>query len=346
MKNNLFYNSIVFRLAGPVLFGILVYILVLMFFDSVDMLIENFFSREVLFVVCLTFLSFESNRLVLVLHKRIFISDKIQWIRIGIQFLSALILSITLITCSLHLYFRYIEGFTTITTELITFNIIYGVISLFYHLHYFSILFLSKKNEKILHNQVVKKQELEHETEKFKNLVTADFLFESLEIIITEVHNTTKNADQLVELLAQTYRYALDHTDSELVSINREIEALKQVCRIFETKYKNMISTEIQISEGDKIFVIPGLLQIIFEQAVIRSIITPALPFRFSVFSKKKHILIRYTDNPKVSNYTDTDSAFEQIGRTYSYFYEGETGKIIKNGEVHLTIPLLEIEEE
>ena len=71
MSKTIFYNNPVFRLSAPLLTGIVIYLLILMFFDSVDMLAENFFSREVVFTIGLTYLFFELYRLVIILTNRI-----------------------------------------------------------------------------------------------------------------------------------------------------------------------------------------------------------------------------------------------------------------------------------
>ena len=70
MKKRETYNNPLFRIASPLLFGAVIYVLVLLFFGSVDMLSENFFSREILFVIILTTFFLESQRLVIVILNR------------------------------------------------------------------------------------------------------------------------------------------------------------------------------------------------------------------------------------------------------------------------------------
>ena len=139
-----------FRLAAPPLFGIVIYLLVLMFFGSVEMLGSNFFSREVLFVILLTFIFFELNRaIILILNSLGRIKDQFLS-RLIIQYLVSFSLTGTVISLVLYLYFLKIEGFSTINTELITFNAIYLFAAVFYHVYYFSIFYLYKRNDELI----------------------------------------------------------------------------------------------------------------------------------------------------------------------------------------------------
>ncbi len=125
-----------FRVVSPLITGILVYMLVLMFFDSVDMLAANFFSREVLFVISLTILFFETNRLVIIFLNRFYSIDRDIKFRIIFQYALSVLFTLTVISLTLYYYFSYIEGFSTIRTELITFNSIFLFAAVFYHLYF------------------------------------------------------------------------------------------------------------------------------------------------------------------------------------------------------------------
>ena len=145
MNRRLFYNNPAFRLAAPPLFGVAIYLMILMFFDSVGMLLENFFSREIMFIFGLTYVVFEANRGIIILLNKFFSLDKSVRLRIIIQYLAGISITALLVSLILFLYFRYIEGFTTIQTELITFTLIYLLVVAFYHLYHLSIVFLYKQ---------------------------------------------------------------------------------------------------------------------------------------------------------------------------------------------------------
>ncbi|MCD4698831.1 MAG: histidine kinase [Bacteroidales bacterium] len=346
MKNNWFYNSFVFRIAAPPLFGVVVYLLVLLFFDSVGMLAENFFSREVLFVIGLTYLFFESNRLIIVVLNKVYpLSKKIR-LRILIQYVFSIFLTIPVISLALYFYFVYIIGFSTIQTELITFNTIFMFVAVFYHLYFFSFVFLNKRNELLIKHEKTKKENLELEMETFKNQINPTFLFQSLEIIVSELHNKKKQADDLIAKLAKNYRYTLDNQQNELVPVQQELNSIDPVLSLFKVKYGNALQLEIKKNINANKQLIPGTLQILFERAVFQNIITPSIPMHFSVSTTDTSLFVSYTLNRRISDQKSGDSRFEHLKKAYTYFTKSGIKVMEEKNKMVLIIPLITLDEE
>ncbi len=282
MKNQLFYNIISFRVVSPLITGILVYMLVLMFFDSVDMLAANFFSREVLFVIFLTLLFFESNRLVIIFLNKIYPFEQNFKVRIIFQYALSASITFVVISFSLYYYFSYIEGFSTIRTELVTFNSIFLFAAVFYHLYFFSLNILYRKNETRIQTELRKKENIQYKVNAFKNQINPEFLFQSLEVIIAELYQNKKHADELVGKLAKTYRYALDNNKQELVPLQKELETLESILPVFRKIHFNAINLILPKRIHTELYVIPGTLQILLEFAITNTIITEALPLKIS----------------------------------------------------------------
>ena len=346
MKNQLFYNNISFRVVSPLIAGVLVYMLVLMFFDSVDMLAANFFSREVLFVICLTILFFEFNRLVIVILNKVYPFDRNIKFRIIIQYALSFIFTLLVISLSLYYYFSYIEGFRTIRTELITFNSIFLFAALFYHLYFFSLNILNRKNEHRVQKELHKKENVQYEVDVFKNQVNPEFLFQSLEVVIAELYQDKKHADELIGKLAKTYRYTLDNNNQELVPLNDELEALSGIFPVFRKIYFDAVDLILPKKINDELHIIPGTLQILLEYAIMNTIITEALALKFRIEQNDKKLKISFTEHKKITNSKLSNNRFEMLNKTYSYY--SSSGIISKSadGVCIYEIPLLEIEEE
>jgi len=178
MNKKWFYNNLTFRLVSPFVLGVVVYMLVLLFFDSIDQLAANFFGREVLFVVILTFLFLEVNRLIIIILNKIYPLARNFQVRAILQLFVSVALSVLLVSVLLFFYFVRFEGFRTINTELITFNLIYFFAVISYNLYYFSFVLLYKRNTALTDEEAVKKANVELEVETLKNQVNPDFLFQ------------------------------------------------------------------------------------------------------------------------------------------------------------------------
>jgi len=346
MKKNWYYNNVLFRLVSPVLIGLVVYMLVLLFFDSVSQLLDNVFSREAVFVIIITVVFLEVNRLIIIILKRIIPEDSSIKLKITVQFLVSVVVSIAIISLLLNWYFIHFEGFNTITTELITFNLIYTVIAIFLNLYHFSIVFLTTRNDSKIAEESIKKANLELEMENFKYQVNPDFLFQSLEIIISELHKNKKHADELVNNLASVYRFTLDNKDEDLVLLSEEVDSLYPVLKLFNSKYADAIKYKIDVRKNSTKSLIPGTLRLLFECAVIHNIITDSIPLMFEVYTVDEQVVVKYSLNEKLQKKRLLEDRIEQLKKAYLFLSEFGIECEIINGSQIVKVPLLSYDEE
>ena len=346
MQNRWYYNNYAFRLASPILIGLVVYLLVLLFFDSVGELRTNFFSNELVFVIFLTLIFLETNRLVIVVLNKVYpFKDKFK-LRILLQFLISIMASVVVISLVLYFYFVQFEGFSTISTELITFNLIYLLTSILFNLYYFSILLLQTRNNARFDEESKKKINIELEMETFKNHVNPDFLFQSLEIILSELHRDKKQADEQINNLAQIYRFTLDNKDAELIPLNKEVSSLLPVMRIFKAKYKDALEFTSQMDNNTEKYIIPGTLQIFFENAISRNINTTSIPLKFTLETLDSNLVLSYSLNRKLRSDVGSENRINYLKRAYRYFSDQEISIIENKESMQISIPLLIMEEE
>ena len=67
-----------------------------------------------------------------------------------------------------------------------------------------------------------------------------------------------KQADELIDKLAQVYRYNLDNRQNEVVPLSYEITSLNPVLDIFRAKFGPSVSLEVKIDQTDDYQLIPG----------------------------------------------------------------------------------------
>lgn len=346
MNKKWFYNNLVFRLLSPLLLGVVIYMLVLLFFDSIDQLGANFFSREVLFVILLTLVFLETNRLLIILLNRVYPLNRNFGVRIAIQSGLSVILSVLVISFFLFFYFVFFEGFRTISTELITFNFIYFFAVIAYNMYYFSFVLLYKRNESLAQEENLKKANVELEIEALKNQVNPDFLFQSLEIIISELHRDKKVADDLVDSLAKIYRFTLDNKDAELIPVMDEIESLQPIFKLFNAKYKEKISYSINADLPGTKYIVPGTLQLLLENAVFQNIISESLRLSFALDASESELVINHTLNKKLQNNHLLEKQISRLKNAYRFYVDSGISIEEKPNSVRISVPLVELEEE
>src|SRR5688500_14868130 len=137
MMSIYFIHNVLFRLWAPIVIGILIYLLILLINNDVALVNDLFVSNEVYTCIGLTYLSFESIRIAIILQEKFLKSNYLN-VRIPLQLIGTMVLSVALVIAGLSAYFRYVEGFSIGGTQLMIFAIIYGVTALLYNILYFS----------------------------------------------------------------------------------------------------------------------------------------------------------------------------------------------------------------
>ena len=133
-------NNAFFRLLIPPIYGVLVYLMILLINNDIRQLSTIFSSQEVYVCIGLSYLVTEVLRLNGILLNKLnteYLGNKIL-----LQLLFGLLVTIITVSLSISAYFEYIIEFGITDTQLIIFNAIFGFSSLLYNLLYFSHLYL------------------------------------------------------------------------------------------------------------------------------------------------------------------------------------------------------------
>ena len=207
------------------------------------------FNRELLICVVLAYLISEPIRFVIVLFLRKYQEELRKPAKIGFLLITNLVIGSLIIFLAAYSYFRFVEGanyFSTFQTPLINLTVVFGVSALLYSLFFLSLFLLTIKNESELKKEDLKRQYLEHQLEIFNNEINPDLLFQSLETLISLVHHNLDTAEDFVDRLALVYRYILDNRKKELVSVDEEIRASKNLVYLFKEKFPEQLYFELK----------------------------------------------------------------------------------------------------
>ncbi len=303
--NKLYTNHIVFRLIFPVVFGILAYIIVLMIFDSVQLIIENFFSKEVAFFILLSFALFESLRLAYrFLDKKISI-EKNNKLNFLIYLLISILISVLIVSLFVNLYFRIIEKTSVFKTELIVFNFIMlfaGI--LFLSVHY-SILLIQKHTQKALEIENLEIENLQKRLNLLKQSIQPEILFEGLESLILLIHKDIKLADDFIDELSGFYRIIIEEQNSEIILLNEELKISDKLVNLLNQRYKYLFFKpfkDIAQNRPDKnLFIIPGIVRQVLFMAVQSNLISEHLPLIINYHIKNNYLCIKYKSHKKLN---------------------------------------------
>lgn len=345
MMRGIFIHHPLFRILFPAGYGLLMYVLVLLVFDSIQELEENFFSQEALLCMALTYALFESLRWTLMGINRRFPEFKSVRRRVSIYLTGTLVCSLLVISAGVSVYFRLLLGYSNFTTELITLNSLYLVTTFFYTLVYFGIFYLNHYNQGRLEQETALREKMEYQLRALKSEVNPQLLYASLETLLTLLHSHPDEADAFIDCLSRIYRYSLEYRRNELAPLEQEIKAAENIVALYNYSHRNLIFMHLQLESPvfDK-QLIPGTMQKLVEQAIQRSLITERRPLHlFLQVGPQEKIVLRYALHARLLPSPDTASLLTDLKKAYSYFTDQPLEYAEDQEQVAIRIPFLKI---
>jgi sensor histidine kinase YesM len=346
MKKYFIHNAF-FRLLAPVVYGVLVYMIILLINNSLKQVNAIFSGQEVYMCIALAFLCFESARLVIVLLNKLLKGSYIKT-RLIIQLTMGTLTPIVLVASALSFYFTYVLGFSIAITQLAIFTIIYGFTAVLYHFLYFSNDYQLRENTLKLSAEKQHREVLEMEMDEFRNDINPDLLYESLENVISLMNKRNSDAEEYIDYLASAYRYVLSNRQRELISVQAELEAGKNIIRLLNEKYFGQIKLDVRVEEAEEHFqLIPGSLAVALESIVRNTIISHQQPLVIQCyFEDDEYLVLQSTLNDRLIRHSESTTALTRLQKSYTLYSDRPLIQVKAYEDNYIKLPVLRIAEE
>lgn len=339
--NRYFFHSALFRLVAPAIYGMILYLLILLINNNVSQVNGIFITEELYVCVLLTYLAFEVIRGVIVLI-HLMLKEKPPAIIIPLQLASTTLLSVGLVILSLMAYFHLVVGFSISASQLTVFFALFTVTALVYNLLYFSNYYVNKENTLKIHAENQQRTVLEMEMSEYKNDINPDLLYESLENVIGLMYRDVESAEDYLDCLGSAYRYVLTNRQNELVPADEEFEAARNIIRLLNERYGGQLRLECELSDDDlKAMLIPGSLPVTLENAIRNSIITRHEPFVIHCYREYNYLTIETRLNDRLLMHEASEEAFARLQRSYSLFTDLPLIKVKAYEQNYVKLPLI-----
>ncbi len=348
MRDKVFIRNRIYRIVFPLLSGSVIYLLVLMVFDSLDQLQENFFSQEALFTIVLSYCISESYVIMLRVLDKYMPFENGYRLRQGIQLVGTLLLTTLMVTILMTGYFKLIIGYSGFLSEWIAFSLIFFLFYSMINVYYLSHYNLFRHQSIILEREQQLKVNLDLEMETFKNDIHPPLLFGCLETLIGLVRGDKKKADDYIMILSRQYRNILDNKKSELIEMSKELESLSDVVYLLNFRYQNSLVLKNNLSETQPgSYLVPGTLVFLAEEIIFNSIISEYQPLELVVDNAGSDALIMsYKINEILDGERFNSGKMSRMNNTYNYFSGRDIATEEKDGNRKYTIPILSLSDE
>lgn len=171
-----------------------------------------------------------------------------------------------------------------------------------------SIFFYSIWRKAIEREQKLREENLKFRYQNLKNQINPHFLFNTLNTLSELVYIDAKKSDNFIQDLSSIYRYIIENEEVDLITLDKELTFVKQYFNLQKTRDTQKVKLEIEISNAEKIKVVPVSLQILVENAL-----------KHNLKSEERPLIIKIEDvNGKivVSNPIQKKSILEQTTKT------------------------------
>jgi Histidine kinase len=341
----LFIHNPFFRLVAPLVLGVIVYLLILIVRNNLEDISQIFSNEELYVSIALAYLSFESLRLSIVTLKKFnfhFIQNQIV-----LTTTVSLVISLTCITLALTAYYHLVVGFDIGMGELLIFWATYGFTALLYCLLYFSNEYLYLENTQLLEQENKLKEKMELDFMTFRNEINPDLLYESLETLLTSIHQRSEEAEEQIDLLADVYRYQLVNRKKELIDWSQELKALESLCALLNFKHGHQIVIKHETKGLDHFHVVPGSFLIAFDTIVRNTLISKDSQLEVAIYVEgDDYLVMQHTLNDKLILHQESLENFARLQRSYSFFSDHPFVQVKADRENYIKFPLIKIAEE
>lgn len=342
MKKLMVHNAF-FRLLAPPIYGVLVYLLILLINNQVSNIGDIFSGQEVYFCIGLTYLVSETLRILTLLTSKYKELDN----KIILFLIGGIMGSIFITTAFTSAYFNLILDFTVSQSQLMIFNLIFGFSSLLYNLLFLSQLYMQKENTRHLKEEKLMTEAVIKQLNQFKHEVNPHLLYGSLETLITLIHKNTEESEDFIDELSSVYRYILSTRNSEFTLLEEELKVVNSIIYLLNYSHYNAIKINAALPEElMHSSIVPGTLTNLIEQIIRSTIINENAPLEINLTHEPEedYLVIQHQINDKL-NYKEQD-VLSTIQETYAIYSELPVIQVRAGDQEFIKIPLPEVMEE
>ena len=206
-----------------------------------------------------------------------------------------------------------------------------------------AINFIKQWKTTLLEVEKLKREKLKTDYKVLQNQVNPHFLFNNLNVLISEIKHDPETAETFTRKLSQVYRYVLQSKNHDLISLKKELEFIRSYIYLHQVRMGNALKVSIDInSDLLEKYLPPLTLQILVENAIKHNVMNEENPLHITIeTSDRQTLLVKNNLNPKHS-FDSTKTGLSNIKARYELLKE-DGFKIEKSAtEFIVTVPLLD----
>ncbi len=202
-----------------------------------------------------------------------------------------------------------------------------------------------KLQEKILHSTQLQKENFEAQLQSLKNQVNPHFLFNSLNVLSSLIRQNEEKAREFLHRLSKVYRSFIEHSEEQLVSLEKEMELTEAYIYLLRTRFGDNVRFIRNIQDRHRELLLPpGSLQMLVENAIKHNGSTRKNPLLVEIISEDQKIIVKNNLQPRLEKLQSTRTGLKNITRRYKYLTNKKVTFTTTEKEFLAELPLLKTE--
>lgn len=197
-------------------------------------------------------------------------------------------------------------------------------------------------NKSIEKNEELKRENLVAKFEALKNQVNPHFLFNSLNTLSGVIEQKPELGTAFIKKLSDIYRYVLEQSDKEMVSLNEEMKFVDDYIFLLKMRFGDALIFNSDLADINNNQIAPLGLQMLIENAIKHNIISDDMPLKIEISSVDGFVLLKNNIQTKTTIASDKKpQGLENLKKRYAYLSEISMEIIESDGEFIVKLPLI-----
>ncbi|MFR9649390.1 MAG: histidine kinase [Rikenellaceae bacterium] len=199
-----------------------------------------------------------------------------------------------------------------------------------------------------IENERLKTENITTKYNVLMNQVNPHFFFNSLNSLSMLVREGDSDRSlTYIDQLSYTFRYILQSGEQKLTTLSEEMRFVEAYIYLFEIRYGEKLTFDINIEESYKNWLIPPLsLQPLLDNAVKHNIITTARPFTISIKIEDGVMVVSNEIRPKIERDPSTGIGIDNLRKRWILLAKRRIVVNDTNGIFTVKLPLINPKDE
>lgn len=268
--------------------------------------------------------------------------------RISLQVLVSIIIFLPIVYLSIRLSRPYMPSFVDYRYLTLLYMLVLFVL-LFLNFSFYAYRFFQEWKQSSEEKMALKLEAEKLEREKslmqyhhLRNQVNPHFLFNTLTSLDGLIVSDPELASQFVRHLSKVYRYVLEHSENEVVTLQTEMNFIQHYIAVLQTKFGAGIQFTIHISDKAKEKGIAMVtLQMLIDNAIKHNIVRAATPLYISISDEDNFLCIKNNKQIRKQLELSTKHGLHHLRTLYHYLSSTDIQIINTDDYFEVKLPLL-----